>query len=168
MAPLPTDTTWSTEYDTRRREKLFRHPPKDRTAYPALQAAVQPHIDSFNALIEPGGLFEHALRDIGTRVMLDGQPGDRHRNRLGLRIKEVFIERAHIPLSNKVSTSNREVFPAEARERHVSYRGKFRVRLEYQVNDEDWKDVVRELGFLPIMLKVCHDTREEDWSCIKS
>ncbi|KAI9754119.1 MAG: DNA-directed RNA polymerase I subunit RPA2 [Chaenotheca gracillima] len=159
MAPSrPTDTHWTAEFDTARREKLFRHPPKDRTAYPALQAAVQPHIDSFNALLDRGGLLEHALRDIGTKTFLDGGPGDEERNHLHVRLKEVFLDRAELPASNKFSTRNREIFPAECRERHATYRGRFKARLEYKVNEGDWRETVRDLGQLPLMIKSnrCH------------
>lgn len=145
---------WTVEYDTLRREKLFRRPPRDHTAYPALQAAVTPHIESFNALLEKDGQLEHALQEIGTKVFLDGEPGDAIRNRLSVRLREIFVEKAQIPASNKFSTRNREIFPAECRERHATYRGKMRVRLEFRVNDEPWKETVRDLGQLPIMLKV--------------
>ena len=166
MAPArvaKTKTKWSVEYDTLRREKLFRNPPKDRTAYPALQAAVQPHIESFNAVLSENGLLHHALKDIGTKVCLDGNPtlylnGELdelpRRNRLSLRIRDVFVEKSVLPASNKFSTRNREVLPAECRERHATYRGRLRARLEYKVNDGDWREVIRELGQVPIMLKV--------------
>ena len=154
MAPDKMDPQWTAEYDTIRREQLFQNPPRNHTAYPALQTAVQPHIESFNALLETGGLLEHALRDIGTKVFLDGEPEDSVRNTLSLRLREVFLERAQIPLSNKVSTRNREIYPAECRERHVSYRGNLKVRLGYRVNDGEWKETVRNMGQIPIMLKV--------------
>ncbi|KAI9803755.1 MAG: DNA-directed RNA polymerase I subunit RPA2 [Sarcosagium campestre] len=151
-------TTWGTEFDTVRREKLFRNPPKDGTAYPAVREAVQPHVDSFNVLLEPNGILQHALTDIGTKIFLDGVPGDRIRNQLHVRAKEVYLVRPHIPVTNKFSTSNREILPSECRERHASYRGKFSVRLEFKVNDGAWKEIIRELGNLPIMLKSsrCH------------
>lgn len=156
MAPhaTPTDTKWSVEFDTLRREHLFRHPPKDHTPYPALQEAIRPHVESFNGLLEADGLIEQGLRDIGTKVFLDGQPGDSARNRLSVRVKETFWDKAQLPPSNKFSTRNREIYPAECRERHCSYRGKMRVRLEYRINGGDWFEVMREIGQVPIMLKV--------------
>ncbi len=159
MAPsatASTSTKWTTEYDTVRREKLFRNPPKDHTAYPALVAALQPHLESFNALFERNGIIDLALKDIGTKTFLDGQPNqdDAPRNRLHVRIREVLLEKAVLPQTNKFSTRNREIFPAECRERHATYRGKLRARVEYRVNDGDWKESVRELGQLPIMLRV--------------
>lgn len=167
MAPR-TDDQWSVQYDTVRRERLFRNPPKDRTAYPALTAAVRPHIDSFNALFEDSKILESALKDIGTKSFLDGatetpaekkarrEEGRRapRRNKLSVRLTELFLEKAVLPASNKYSTRNREILPAECRERHATYRGKLRARLEYRLNNGDWKESVRELGQVPIMLKV--------------
>ncbi|KAL8812562.1 MAG: hypothetical protein Q9223_000972 [Gallowayella weberi] len=163
---------WSAEFDTSRREKLFRNPPKDHTAYPALVEATQPHIQSFNALLGSIHLLAAAIKDIGTHIFLDGrtelnsrsehdgedtEPPQR-RNRLSLRIREVFVEKAVLPPTNKYSTKNRDVFPAECRERHATYRGKLRIRLEYRVNEGEWHESVRELGQVPIMLKTnrCH------------
>ncbi|KAL9632216.1 MAG: hypothetical protein Q9164_005456, partial [Protoblastenia rupestris] len=168
----PTKTEWTSEFDTLRRQKLFKNPPKDRTPYPTLAETIDPHIQSFNALLDKGRLLEAALRDIGTKICLDGEPetaqqrklrnedgrARERRNRLGIRVREVFIEKAVLPPTNKFSTRNREIFPAECRERHATYRGKLRCRLDYRVNDGEWHDSVRELGQLPIMLRTnrCH------------
>ena len=60
MAPSPsspTSTTWNHEYNTLRREDLFRNPPTDHSAYPLLQTAINPHIESFDALFKPNGLI---------------------------------------------------------------------------------------------------------------
>lgn len=170
MAPADTRTDWSVNYDTVRRERLFRHPPADHTAYPMLAATIRPHVDSFNALFGGIRTLESALQDIGTKTFLDGEaetaalrrardaagePAPR-RNRLSVRITEVFLEKAMLSASNKFSTRNREIFPAECRERHATYRGKLRARLEYRVNNGEWKESVRELGQVPIMLRVSH------------
>jgi DNA-directed RNA polymerase I subunit RPA2 len=160
MAPSatsPTDTKWDHEFHTLRRENLFRNPPQDHSAYPALQAAIRPHIDSFNALWEQNGLIAQGLRDIGTKTFLDGDerlpPGGK--NKLSVRIKEVFVDKPQLPASNKFSTRNREILPAECRERHVTYRGKMSARLEYRINNGDPKEFVREVGQIPLMLMVC-------------
>ncbi|KAI9868665.1 MAG: DNA-directed RNA polymerase I subunit RPA2 [Trichoglossum hirsutum] len=155
-----TDIEWTTSFDTVRREGLFRNPPRDKTAYPALQAAVQPHIESFNAILDQGGLLELGLQDIGVKSFFDGaENGPNPKgNRLYYRIKECFIESPRIPPSNKFSTRNREIYPAECRERHATYRGKLRARIEFKVNSGEWKEAVRDLGQIPIMLKSkrCH------------
>lgn len=142
-----------------RRENLFRNPPTDHSAYPALAAAIEPHIESFNALLEKGGLIEQGLRDIGTKTYLDGDERlpPAGKNKLSIKIKEVFVEKSMLPPSNKFSTRNREILPAECRERHVSYRGKMSVKLEYRINNGDPKEFIREVGQIPIMLKVCYN-----------
>jgi DNA-directed RNA polymerase I subunit RPA2 len=156
MPPRPTKTSWSHEFETLRREDLFRNPPKDHSAYPALLAAVKPHIGSFNAVLEKDGLIAQAVRDIGTKIFLDGDERGppATRNKLSISIKEVFVEKSQLPASNKFSTKNREILPAECRERHVTYRGKLSARLEYRINNGDPKEFIRELGQLPLMLKV--------------
>ncbi|KAL2827151.1 hypothetical protein BDW59DRAFT_171451 [Aspergillus cavernicola] len=167
MAPAATDTNWSVNYDVLRREKLFRNPPQDKTAYPSLADAIRPHVDSFNALFESGGIIEAGLKDIGTRTFLDEAvetPEQKQqrlgegrkppkRNKLHVRIKEVFLEKPAIPLTNKFTARNRNIYPSECRERHATYRGKLRVRIEYRVNNGDWTEAVRELGQVPIMLR---------------
>ncbi len=155
-ADSPTNTTWDHEFNTTRRENLFRNPPKDHSAYPALKAAIAPHIESFNALFGPDGHIAHGLLDIGTKSYLDGddRAGPTGKNELKIKIKEVFVEKSVLPASNKFSTKNREILPAECRERHVTYRGKFSARFHYQINNEDPKEFVRDLGQLPLMLMV--------------
>lgn len=166
MAPSSlsrTETKWSSEFDTARRERLFRNPPKDHTAYPSLAAAIEPHIHSFNAILDQGGLLEQTIRDIGTKVFLDGdpnaQPEDRpQRNRLSVRVRDVFLDKSTLPIANKFALKNRNILPAECRERHATYRGRLRIRLEYRVNQGDWHESVREMGQVPIMLRTnrCH------------
>lgn len=161
-----TATKWTHEFDTIRRERLFRKPPRDRTAYPSLAAAVDPHVQSFNAYFEPNGLLQRAIEDIGTKTFLDGDPNAspsqdgevRTRNRISFRYREVFFDKAEVSPQNKFTLKDRRVFPAECRERHCSYRGKLRARIEYRINDGEWKQYVRELGNIPIMLRTnkCH------------
>jgi DNA-directed RNA polymerase I subunit RPA2 len=154
--PTSTSTKWTHEFDTLRREDLFRNPPKDQTAYPALKAAIAPHVESFNALFGAEGLIAQSLLDIGTKTYLDGddRAGPAGKNRLDIRIKEVFVEKSMLPPTNKYSTRNREILPAECRERHVTYRGKMSAKYEYSINNGDPKSFVRELGQVPLMLMV--------------
>lgn len=169
MAPSRAEkhARWTTEYDTRKRHALFRSPPPDKTAYPSLAEAIKPHVESFNNTFAPHGQLYHALKDIRTKTFLDGDPSltgadddsePRPRNSLQIRMKEVFLEKSALPSSNKVESAKREILPVECRERHVTYKGRFRGRLEYRINDGDWKETVREFGYLPIMLRSnrCH------------
>ncbi|MCJ1484684.1 DNA-directed RNA polymerase I subunit RPA2 [Schaereria dolodes] len=169
----PTDTQWTANIETIRREKLFRNPPKDHTAYPSLVDAVRPHIESFNALLDDSSLIEAALKDIGTKTFLDGDPENAQqkaeqssegrtlqekRNRLDVRVRTVFLDKAALPSTNKFSTTNREIYPAECRERHATYRGRMKAKIEYRVNNGEWQESLRELGQVPIMLRTnrCH------------
>jgi DNA-directed RNA polymerase I subunit RPA2 len=159
MAPAPTNTQWSTDFDTARRQHLFRNPPKDKTAYPTLAETVDPHIHSFNALFARGGQIEESIKEIGTKIFLDGDalaPPDEVgvRNRLHVRIQDVFLDKSVLPPANKVTIKDRNILPAECRERHVTYRGKLRARIQWKVNNGDWQELVRDLGFVPLMLRV--------------
>jgi len=151
-----TNTKWSHEFDTLRRENLFKNPPKDHSAYPLLEQAIAPHIESFNALFEPDGLIAKGILDIGTKYYLDGdeRTGPAGKNVLSVKIKDVRVEKAVLPPSNKFS-KNREIYPAECRERHVTYRGKMMATLQFRINGGDPFDFVRDLGQIPLMLKVC-------------
>lgn len=156
-----TSTDWDHEYNTLRRENLFRNPPTDRSAYPLLQIAVDPHIESFNALFPTDGrpgLIAHGLADIGTKTFFDGTDGTpaAERNKLTIRYKGVTLQKSLVPPSNKFAKT-REIFPAECRERHATYRGKLAATFEYRINNGDPKEFVREIGQMPIMIKVGRD-----------
>jgi DNA-directed RNA polymerase I subunit RPA2 len=70
-------------FQTLEREAHFRRPPTDTTAHPELQKLVAPHIDSFNALFDSGGLLEAAIKDIQPKVVWDGKGKESDRgNRL--------------------------------------------------------------------------------------
>ncbi|KAI4153070.1 MAG: hypothetical protein LQ340_002525 [Diploschistes diacapsis] len=173
-ATARTNTRWDVKFDTVRREKLFRKPPRDRSAFPRLQEAVRPHVESFNAIFENQKLLDSAIRDIGTRTFLEqtntgGEPREdepdgssedeteRSRraktDRLQVKITEVTLDPSKLPETNKFSTQNRLVWPSECRERHATYRGRLRAKLAFRVNGREWQTTVRDLGLLPIMLR---------------
>ena len=177
-ADKKTDINWDNNFQTHRRLKLFKAPPRDHTAYPSLTDAVEPHIKSFNAITERGGILDLGLQDIGIKEFLDGDTnvnaaedagnasdnnqsaapqtsGSRPaaRNKLSVRIKDVMIEKPRLPVNNKHAL-DREITPAEARERYCSYKAKLRARVEWRINSGDWKNTIRELGQVPIMLCV--------------
>lgn len=166
MTPSATKTQWSHEYDTLRRQIIFQNPPADHSAYPALQLAVDPHIESFNGIFRDDGkpgLLAHGLLDIGPKIFLDGDQGaaTEDRNRLTIRIKDVTLQKPQLPPSNKLAR-RREVLPAECRERHVTYRGKLSATFEYAVNDDDPTEFTRDLGQVPVMVKVPDVVRRPD------
>jgi DNA-directed RNA polymerase I subunit RPA2 len=163
--PPPTSTSWNHEFDTLRREDLFRHPPEDHTAYPALKEAVAPHVESFNAVFEEHGLINKALKDIGTISFLDGdaRAPTEGKNKLDIRIKQVYLGKSMLPDTNKKTFRNREVLPSECRERHVTYRGLLTAKFEYRINDGDPYEFTRDLGKFPLMLMVGTATRIDIW-----
>lgn len=69
-------------FNTLEREYAFRNPPKDGSTYSILNQFVTPHIESFNALFDDSGLpvgdgdgrglISLAIKDIGERVVFDG------------------------------------------------------------------------------------------------
>lgn len=69
-------------FNTLERENAFRNPPKDGSVYNVLNEFVIPHIESFNALFDDSGLplgdgdgrglISLAIKDIGERVVFDG------------------------------------------------------------------------------------------------
>lgn len=153
-SPPTSSSDWTVEFDSVKRDKLFRKPPADKTAYPLLASAIDPHVKSFNNIFAPSGQLHHALKEIGTKTFLDSDG-----NRLQVRIKDVFLDKPVLPPSNKSEPTRRDITPAECRERRATYRGRFRGRLEYRINDDGpWKESVREFGHVPIMLRTnrCH------------
>ena len=72
----------SPTFNTLAREEQFRSPPKDGSTYSILNEFVTPHIESFNALFDDSGLpsgdgdgkglLSLALKDIGERIVFDG------------------------------------------------------------------------------------------------
>ncbi|SCU84968.1 LANO_0C02938g1_1 [Lachancea nothofagi CBS 11611] len=151
-------------FRTLERENRFVNPPKDKSAYPLLQEAVEPHIGSFNALTEgpEGGLLNQAVEDLGGKVVFDGAISDENPNYLGnkltLSVQQVSIAK---PMSNDGVSSavERKVYPSESRQRLSSYRGKLLLKLSWSVNDgEESFTEIKDCGGLPVMLQSnrCH------------
>ncbi len=123
------------EYHTLRREELFRNPPRDHTAYPSLQIAVDPHIESFNALFPTDGspgLIAHGIADIGPKSYLDG--GDAtppaQRNKLTIRYKSVHLQKALLPPDKQVCEGPRDLSGRVQRAtRHLPWQTDRRLRV---------------------------------------
>ncbi|KAI6100213.1 hypothetical protein F5141DRAFT_1009448 [Pisolithus sp. B1] len=158
-------------FNTLEREEKFRHPPQNASTYPIFNEFVTPHIESFNALFDDSGLsrgdgdgrglLSLGLKEIGERVVFDGngQVGTESGqtgwgNRMSLWIEEVSIAPPRLPDRDTWSTE-RKVFPSEARERLTSYRGRMQAKLCWRVNGEDGveQSVTRDCGLVPIMVR---------------
>jgi DNA-directed RNA polymerase I subunit RPA2 len=154
-----TKTAWSHEYETLRREDLFRNPPSDHTAYPLLHEAVRPHIESFNAIFGSGrgpSLMKHAIADIGTKCFRDGElsgvPG--RRNDLRIRVVSIGLRQSEVPASRTNINHSVKLYPWECRERGVTYKGRLTATLEYSINGGDPIQFEKELSQAPILVKV--------------
>lgn len=166
------------DFRTLERESRFINPPKDKSAFPLLQEAVQPHIGSFNALTEggeAGGLLNEAVKDIGEKIIFDGKisgaegKSDYLGNKLSVSVEQVSITK---PMSSDgvASAVERKVFPAETRQRLCSYKGKLVLKLKWSVNDgEETFSEIRDCGGLPLMLQSnrCHLNRLSPLELVK-
>jgi hypothetical protein len=100
-------------FDTLQRQHTFSHPSTTAPEVPALQAAIQPHIDSFNAITSER-LLEDAVRDTGRKTIFDhkSEINDGRGNKLTFWLEDVQLSRP--ALSSRERTSlNRRLYPAE-------------------------------------------------------
>ncbi|KAK6539609.1 DNA-directed RNA polymerase I subunit RPA2 [Orbilia ellipsospora] len=147
-------------FDTINREKRFRNPPADKTAFPALQEAIRPHVDSWNAVFREGGCLHQAIQEIGEKTVfdrLDGNAETGYGNKLTVRIANYYLGKSMLSSRDKTAMK-REIYPAECRERHSSYRGQLQLELHYKVNNGEWQKEYRDCGLLPLMVmgNRCH------------
>ena|SRR5271170_575403 len=100
-------------FDTLRREHSFKHPSYSKSEYPALQEAMQPHIDSFNA-ITSDNLLEIAIKDIGKKTVFDhkGNQNGGGGNRLTFWVEGVQLSRPALTSRERISL-NRRLYPSE-------------------------------------------------------
>lgn len=112
VPPLPTAKIKPT-FKTLIREHSFKHPSNSKSEYPALQEAVQPHIDSFNA-ITAQNLLEIAVRDIGKKTIFDhkGTENGGRGNKLTFWLDDVQLSRPALTSRERTSL-NRRLYPSE-------------------------------------------------------
>lgn len=111
-----------------------------------LQSLGAPHVASFNFMTD-GGL-EKAIADIPP-VHFELPNGDR----LCLKVEGAAIAKPHFPAGTVIAKDLR-IFPKECRQRVASYRGRLTVQFSWSVNDRDPNVVTKDLGDIPIMVKV--------------
>jgi DNA-directed RNA polymerase I subunit RPA2 len=165
----------SQRFDTLKRETDFSHPSDTRHQYPELQRLTLPHILSFNSLfhIESSrettdssiGLLNHAIADLGHKVVFDGKTSTERPlgNKLScihpfkrvmciVWIEDVIVTRPMVA-ERDVLSLNRFVYPTECRERASSYTGRLSIKVGYKVNDGPVQVETRACGSLPIMVR---------------
>ncbi|KAH9179744.1 hypothetical protein EDB89DRAFT_2111030 [Lactarius sanguifluus] len=155
-------------FDTLARESAFKRPSTTGSTVPILNEFVAPHIESFNTLFDdsglpPGdgdgrGLLSLAIKDIGERVVFDNTaPGSgqtERGNRLSIWIDHVSVARPMVPDKDKRAVERR-IFPAEARERLTSYRGRMSVKISWRVDHpgQTVRSITKDGGLIPIMVR---------------
>lgn len=164
-------------FHTLRIQDRFENPSDTHFEHSDLQDLVAPHIESFNALwsldpsVEPGkgsrkggpvinegvGLLEKTIAKIPPRVIFDGteesiSKGDLG-NRLSFSIESVNLGR---PTSTDKGRSGMQsrIYPVECRERLMSYRARMTARISWSVNGLPKQYEERDMGLVPIMVKV--------------
>ncbi|KIM25180.1 hypothetical protein M408DRAFT_220951 [Serendipita vermifera MAFF 305830] len=152
-------------FETLKREKAFRNPPSKGHVNPILDQLAAPHIESFNSLFDDSGLergdtdgkglLTLGLRDIGQKIIFSGA-GTSPENPLGAKLA-IWIEQVNVTrpmLSEKDrQATERRIFPSEARERLISYRGRMTAKICWSVNGGPENSETRDCGALPIMVR---------------
>lgn len=111
-----------------------------------MQSLGTPHVDSFNYILEEG-LFQ-GLKD-STPVYLTLPNNDK----VVLWLDDVLIYKPTVP-SSTIGVKTYKIFPTECRQRGTTYKGKIIVRLGWSVNGKKQEALEKDLGEVPIMVKV--------------
>ncbi|KAG8840129.1 hypothetical protein FRB91_006515, partial [Serendipita sp. 411] len=152
-------------FETLTREKNFLNPPSKGHVNPALDRLAAPHIESFNSIFDDNGLergdtdgsglLSLGLKEIGSKAVFSGNTSDPEKPlgaRLAIWIEKVTVGRPMVSDKDRHSTERR-VFPSEARERLISYRGRMTAKICWTVNEGPENSETRDCGLLPIMVR---------------
>lgn len=74
-------------------------------------------------------------------------------DRVMLKIEGCSIAAPTVPIGN-IGVKNKKVYPLESRMRHSTYTGMINVRLGWSVNGITKPSMEKDLGEIPIMLRV--------------
>jgi len=70
-----------------------------------------------------------------------------------IRIDDVFIEHPVVP-PNIMSIKDRKIYPTQCRQSGNTYKGNLTIRLGWSINDIEQESFEKNLGEIPIMVKV--------------
>jgi len=68
-------------------------------------------------------------------------------------LDDVCIHKPTIP-SGKIGIKNCKIYPTECRQRGITYKGKITVRIGWSINSVEQEPLEKDLGEVPIMIKV--------------
>jgi len=74
-------------------------------------------------------------------------------DQIELKILNIHLENPCVP--DKTIAKTRKIYPAECRQRKISYSGMLSIQIGWSVNGIAKQPIDRDLGLIPIMLKVC-------------
>lgn len=114
----------------------------------------QPHVDSFDHFIDVG--LEESVRNLSPIEFV--LPNE---DRVSISIAHCSLGAPQVPVT-VVGTTSRCVYPLECRQRKISYRGKCVVQIKWSVNGIPFPPVEKEMGDMPIMLKVSFNSRNNN------
>ncbi len=124
----------------------FGPPSKDHNVL--LQSLGAPHVGSFDYMVDSGLNF--AVADIDPIEFK--LPDDCGGHKIVLKLEEAGIDKPSVP-PGTVGVMDSRVFPAEARQRGISYKGRCWVRASYTINDIMQPMIEKSLGNIPIMVR---------------
>lgn len=78
-----------------------------------------------------------------------------NKDKVALWIDDVSIDQPSVP-SGIIGVKTHKIYPTECRQRGCSYKGKIIVKLGWSINDKLQETLARDLGEIPIMIKVCN------------
>ena len=147
-----------TDFRTLDRQLESINPSSTGSHYPQLESLSAPHVSSFNSLFEfdgGAGLLEKAVQDIGSLTIFDtkSDQGSIGKNKIEIWISGIHVGKPTLEASK--GALNEPLFPAECRGRGISYKSKIQAKLNWRVNSGPIQTEVRNLGSIPIMVKVC-------------
>lgn len=74
-------------------------------------------------------------------------------DKIVLWLDDVSIEHPTVPI-NTIGIKNRKIYPTECRQRGTTYKGNIAVRLGWSINGNQQELFEKDLGEVPIMVKV--------------
>lgn len=110
-----------------------------------LQQLGEPHIRSFNYLVDKG--LSQIIEDlIPVEFLLNDK-------RIKLQISNYTFVNPQVPL-NTIGVRNTLIFPTECRQRAATYKGKLYVDVDWSIDGVPQQFLQKDLGDIPIMVKV--------------
>ncbi|ORX84247.1 beta and beta-prime subunits of DNA dependent RNA-polymerase [Anaeromyces robustus] len=143
-------------FHTLEREREFKFPSKTGSNAEELQKLSEPHVESFNAIFhvegskDGKGLLDRAVEDISPCVIFDGKDSNGSKgNKLKFWIEEVNVGKPSVMCDGH----SKLLYPYECRERGITYKSKMQAKFCWTVNDGPENSEVKNLGYLPIMVR---------------